>query len=72
VDDFGDLAQRNFTLELGPVSVNVLARNYAECAPGELFVILGSSGYYEVSMSQGSAAARIKCEAGAAIELLVW
>ena len=39
---------------------------------GELFVILGSGGYYEVSMSQGSAAAKIKCEAGAAIEMLVW
>jgi S-adenosyl-L-methionine hydrolase (adenosine-forming) len=71
-DDFGDLAQRNFSMELGPVTVGVLARNYAECGPGELFVILGSSGYYEVSMAQGSAAAKIKCESGAAIELLVW
>jgi S-adenosylmethionine hydrolase len=72
VDDYGDLATRNFQLELGPVTVNVLAANYAACGPGELFAILGSSGYYEVSMSQGSAAAKVKCEAGAAIELLVW
>jgi S-adenosylmethionine hydrolase len=71
-DDFGDLALRNFTLNFGPVEVTALAKNYAERAPGELFAILGSSGYYEVSVSQGSAARKIGCEAGAAIELMVW
>jgi len=72
VDDFGDLALRNFSLAFGPVAVTALARNYAERAPGELFAILGSSGYYEVSVSQGSAAKAIGCETGAAIELMVW
>ena len=72
VSEFGDLETRNFTLALGPQEVTALARNYAECGPGELFLILGSSGYYEVSLSQGSAAKQIKCEPGAAIELLVW
>jgi hypothetical protein len=72
VSDFGDLETRNFTLALGPQEVTVLARNYAECAAGELFLILGSSGYFEVSLSQGSAAKQVKCEPGAAIELLVW
>jgi S-adenosylmethionine hydrolase len=72
IDDFGDLELRNFQLELGPVVVTTLAKNYAECAPGDLFAILGSSGYYEVSMSQSSAAAKIKCEVGATVELLVW
>ena len=72
VDDYGDLALRNFQLELGPVTVTALAQNYATRPAGELFAIRGSSGYYEVSLSQGSAAAQVKCEAGAAIELLVW
>lgn len=72
VSDFGDLESRNFTLALGPQEVTVLARNYAEAGAGELFLILGSSGYYEVSLSQGSAAKLVKCEPGAAIELLVW
>ena len=36
----------------------VLAHNYAECGPGELFLIVGSSGYLEVSLGQGSAANR--------------
>jgi S-adenosylmethionine hydrolase len=70
--EFGDLATRNFSLALGPQTVTVLAQNYAQCAPGELFLILGSSGYYEVSLSQGSAARLVKCEPGAAIEFLVW
>ena len=72
VKDFGDLATRNFNLSLGPREVNVLARTYSETAPGELFLILGSSGYYEVSLSQGNAAKSVKCETGAAIEFLVW
>ena len=72
VRDFGDLEQRNFSLSIGPVTVAVLARNYAQCGPGELFVILGSSGYYEVSLSQGSAVKQIRCEMGAAAELMVW
>jgi S-adenosylmethionine hydrolase len=52
--------------------VTALARNYAERAPGELFAIRGSSGYYEVSLSQGSAAGKIRCETGASVELMVW
>ena len=72
VSEFGDLAAKNFTLSLGPREVTVQARNYAETAPGELFLILGSSGYYEVSLSQGNAAKEIKCETGAAIEFVVW
>jgi S-adenosylmethionine hydrolase len=71
-DDFGDLALRNFSFGFGPVTVSAMARNYAERAPGELFAILGSSGYYEVSVSQGSAAQTIHCESGAAVELMVW
>jgi S-adenosylmethionine hydrolase len=72
VSEFGDLATRHFALALGPQEVTVLARNYAECAAGELFLILGSSGYYEVSLREGSAAQQVKCEPGAAIELMVW
>ena len=72
VNDFGDLETRNFTLALGPQEVTALARNYAEGGAGELFLILGSSGYYEVSLREGSAAKMVKCEPGAAIELLVW
>ena len=72
VTDFPNLEARNFSLAIGPYSVAVLACNYAECSPGELFLIVGSSGYYEVSLSQSSAASHIKCASGTAAELMVW
>jgi S-adenosylmethionine hydrolase len=70
-DDFGDLSQTRFSIRLGSATVGSLARTYAECLPGELFAILGSSGYYEISMAQGSAAEKIGCDAGSGVELLV-
>jgi S-adenosylmethionine hydrolase len=52
--------------------VSAIAHNYAERAPGELFLIVGSSGYLEVSVGQGSAAHAIGCETGAAAKLMIW
>jgi S-adenosylmethionine hydrolase len=69
--EFADLTLHSFTMGFGPRQVTKVARNYAECAPGELFVILGSGGYYEVSTSQGSAAKLIGCESGASVELVL-
>jgi S-adenosylmethionine hydrolase len=70
--DFPDLEMRDFALHMGPCEVNVLARTYAECGPGELFAIAGSSGYLEVSVSQASAAQAVGCETGAPAELTIW
>ena len=69
VDDFPDLERRDFSMTVGGAQTGVLLRSYAECGPGELFAIVGSSGFLEVSLSQGSAARQIGCEAGAAAEL---
>jgi len=44
----------------GQLSLIEAREHYAQCGAGELFLILGSSGYYEVSMSQGSAANLVK------------
>jgi S-adenosylmethionine hydrolase len=71
VDEF-DLSLHPFQFAFGPVQVTELAHNYAERASSELFAVLGSSGYYEVSLSQGSAAKKIGCEVGASVELVVW
>jgi S-adenosylmethionine hydrolase len=70
--EFPDLERKNFSLALGPRQVGVMAHNYAECGPGELFAIAGSSGYLEVSVGQGSAARIIGCETGAPAELTIW
>jgi S-adenosylmethionine hydrolase len=68
--DFPDLERRDVSLAIGPVEIEVLAHNYTECSEGELFLIVGSSGYVEVSMNQGSAVERIKCGSGATAELV--
>ena len=46
-----------------------LARSYAEMPPGELFAIVGSSGYLEISVNQESAAKMLGCETGAPVEI---
>jgi S-adenosylmethionine hydrolase len=72
VDDFQDLERRDFSMAIGAVETGSLLHSYAECAAGELFVIAGSSGYLEVSVSQGSAAGRIGCQTGASAELTLF
>ena len=68
--DFPALTDGAFSVALGGHRVIRLARNYAERAPGELFVIAGSSGYLEVSVNQESAARLTSCAAGAKVELV--
>jgi S-adenosylmethionine hydrolase len=72
VEDFPDLHKRAFEMAVGPQRVSVLARNYAECGVGELFLIVGSAGYYEISASQTSAAKMLGCAVGAPLELTVF
>jgi hypothetical protein len=71
-EEFPDLAARSFAFGVGPQQVSVLARNYAESSPGELFAIVGSSGYYEISLSQASAAKATGCASGSPVELTIW
>jgi S-adenosyl-L-methionine hydrolase (adenosine-forming) len=70
-DEFPELDRRPFEISVGLQMVERLARNYAECGPGELFVIIGSSGYLEISSSQASAAKILGCGVGAPVELRI-
>ena len=81
VDHFGnvvtnfrlsDFPPTSFEVVIGPHVVTRVARNYAECAPGELFTIEGSSGYLEISTGQGSAAKILGCAVGAPVELRIY
>jgi S-adenosylmethionine hydrolase len=72
VSQFPALEQKAFLMLVGPYEIDVVARNYTERPPGELFVIEGSSGYLEISLSQGSAAKHIGCEGGSAAELTIY
>jgi S-adenosylmethionine hydrolase len=77
VDRFGnlitnfraDILSEPFELQVGSEVIRRLVQNYAECAEGEVAAILGSSGFVEISVNQGSAAERLGCAAGAEIEL---
>ena len=69
VEEFPDLDKRAFQMAVGPQRIDAFARNYAERGPGEAFLILGSAGYYEISVSQSSAAKLLGCAAGAPLEL---
>lgn len=66
---FPDLAEHAFEMAIGQRRVSVLARNYAECGINEPFAIIGSAGYYEISVGQSSAAKLLGCAAGAPVEL---
>jgi S-adenosylmethionine hydrolase len=70
--DFPDLGRRTFAFAIGVEQVEVLAKNYADTGGAELFAIVGSSGYYEISMNQASAAKLTGVAAGSPVELKVW
>jgi S-adenosylmethionine hydrolase len=68
-EDFAGVTSRPFEFRVGREKIHRLALNYAETTIGELFAIVGSSGYLEIAANQASAAALLGCGAGAAIEL---
>jgi S-adenosylmethionine hydrolase len=72
VDEFPNLEAKDFAFAVGSEQVAVTARHYAATSPGELFAIVGSSGFYEISISQASAAKKTGCAAGSPVELTIW
>jgi S-adenosyl-L-methionine hydrolase (adenosine-forming) len=71
-EQFPEMERHNCELVIGPHHVSAMAGNYSQTAPGELFLIVGSGGYLEVSCAQASAAKAIGCEVGAPAELVFW
>jgi S-adenosylmethionine hydrolase len=72
IDEFPDVRTRAFGLNAGLEVVTRLALTFTECQPGELFVLVGSSGYLEVATNQGSAAKALGCGAGSPVELTLY
>ena len=72
IDQFPALRTHPFSLNAGLQAITRLALTFSECAPGELFVIVGSSGYIEIAASQGSAAKALGCSAGTPVELTLY
>ncbi len=67
IDRFGNavtgLRERQ-TVRIGSTLITHFAENYADAPPNELFLIEGSGGYLEISLREGSAAARLGCRVG--------
>ena len=63
---------KHFEMLVGSQIVSRFARNYQESGFGEPFVIVGSSGFLEVSVCQSSAAKQLGCGPGAPLELSIW
>ncbi|HEV2687968.1 MAG TPA: SAM-dependent chlorinase/fluorinase [Bryobacteraceae bacterium] len=72
IDDFSGIQTHAFGLNVGLQIVSRLALTFTECDPGELFVVVGSSGYLEVATNQGSAAKALGCGAGSPVELTLY
>ena len=67
--EFASVNARPFEMRAGSQRIHRLALNYAEAAIGEMFVIVGSSGYLEIAANQTSAASLLGCSAGALVDL---
>jgi len=72
IDQFPSLRTHAFSLMVGLQPITRLALTFSECAPDELFAIVGSAGYLEVAASQGSAAKALGCGAGSPVELTIY
>ncbi len=71
LSEFPDLPRRQISMIAGIQPVDYLVRSYAEAPPDEAVAIIGSSGYLEVVVNQGSAAKLLGCGVGAPIELSI-
>ncbi len=58
-----------FKLSVANKEVSKLAQSYSQCAQGEPFAIIGSSGFLEISMSKGNAARTLGAQRGAEVTL---
>jgi S-adenosyl-L-methionine hydrolase (adenosine-forming) len=67
--EFAGINARPFEMRAGAQRIHRLALTYPETEVGDLFVIVGSSGYLEIAANQTSAASLLGCSAGAPIEL---
>src|SRR5580658_9461378 len=72
IDEFPDLADHPIELRAGLERITRLAATFAETTIGELFAIIGSSGFVEVAVNRGSAAKVLGIGAGSPVELEIF
>jgi S-adenosyl-L-methionine hydrolase (adenosine-forming) len=72
VDRFSGIKTRPFELRIGRETIRRLALTYSETEIGEVFVIVGSSGYLEIAANQENAAKKLGCGNGTPVELKLY
>ena len=78
VDHFGNLitnlkpsdVSRAFKIVAGGREIHTLRQTYAEGTPDEIFAVVGSAGYLEIVMRDGSAAETLRLEVGASVSII--
>ncbi len=69
IDAFPTLSARPFEMGIGFEKLTRLAQTFSDGNPGELMILVGSSGFLEVTANQVSAAKLLGCGAGSPVEL---
>src|SRR2546421_1112444 len=77
IDKFGNIITNlrlqdlgpDFTIHVAGLPITRLCSSFSEAEPGEFFAIEGSTGFIELALNQGSAAARLGVQRGAEIEV---
>lgn len=60
-----------FKISVGKSQTNRMCNSYAEGAPGEVFVILGSMGFLEIAANRGSAAQIVAAAKGSEVSVVI-
>jgi S-adenosyl-L-methionine hydrolase (adenosine-forming) len=60
-----------FTINIGKAQVNKLCSSYSQGGSGELFAILGSAGFLEISTNRGAASRLAGADKGSEVSLVV-
>jgi S-adenosyl-L-methionine hydrolase (adenosine-forming) len=66
-----DGSSSSFKIVVGKAEVTKLRTNYAEGAPGELFAILGSTGFLEISTNKGAASRVAGADKGSEVAVTI-
>ena len=72
VERFPELRNGSFEVSVGLRRIIGVSETFGDCIPGEPNVIVGSSGYLEVVVREGSAAKTMGCGAGAPVEIIFY
>jgi|SRR5581483_1670144 len=72
IDHFSGIKTQPFELRIGGQTLRRLALTYSEADIGEVFVIVGSSGYLEIAANQENAAKKLGCGQGAPVVLRLY